>query len=103
MTKGVKLAKKNSDKIAFINGQPYPIETGESILQFSQRHDFSIPTLCDDSRLESFGACRICSVEVALQADGPKKTMASCHTPISQGMHIDTQSPASASGCFTPW
>ncbi|WP_444995886.1 formate dehydrogenase subunit alpha [Aliikangiella sp. IMCC44359] len=82
------------NKIAFINGQPYQIESGETILQFAKRNDFSIPTLCDDTRLDSFGACRVCSVDVALQADGPKKTLASCHTPISEGMHIDTQSPS---------
>ncbi len=82
------------DNIAFINGQPFAIEQGESILQFANRNNFSIPTLCDDSRLESYGACRVCSVDVALQSDGKSKTMASCHTPIAQGMHIQTQSPS---------
>ncbi len=81
-----------TNKIAFIDGQPFKIEAGETILEFSKRHDFSIPTLCDDTRLESFGACRVCSVDVALQADGPSKVMASCHTPIGEGMHIQTQS-----------
>ena len=80
------------NKIAFINGHPYQIEAGETILEFASRNQISIPTLCDDSRLDSFGACRVCSVDVALQADGPSKTMASCHTPISEGMHIQTQS-----------
>ncbi|MCW9000233.1 MAG: formate dehydrogenase subunit alpha, partial [Kangiellaceae bacterium] len=82
------------NKIAFINGYPYQIEAGETILEFASRYQISIPTLCDDTRLESFGACRVCSVDVALQADGPSKTMASCHTPISEGMHIQTQSPS---------
>lgn len=82
------------DTVAFINGQPYQIESGESILQFATRNHFSIPTLCDDSRLEAFGACRVCSVDVALKADGPTKVMASCHTPISNGMHIQTDSPS---------
>jgi formate dehydrogenase major subunit len=79
-------------KIAFVDGQPYDIEPGETILDLSKRISISIPTLCDDSRLEAFGSCRICSVEVALTADGPSKTMASCHTPVSEGMHIQTQS-----------
>lgn len=82
------------EKIAFLDGQPYKIAEGETILEFAQRNNFSIPTLCDDSRLESFGACRVCSVDVALKADGPTKTMASCHTPINEGMHIQTQSPS---------
>lgn len=80
--------------IAFIDGQPLKISPGETILEFAKRYDFSIPTLCDDTRLDSFGACRVCSVDVALQADGPNKTVASCHTPISEGMHIQTQSPS---------
>lgn len=80
--------------IAFIDGQPFKINPGETILEFAKRYSFSIPTLCDDTRLDSFGACRVCSVDVALQADGPTKTMASCHTPISEGMHIQTQSPS---------
>ncbi|MEP1742646.1 MAG: formate dehydrogenase subunit alpha [Kangiellaceae bacterium] len=86
--------KDKVDTVAFINGQPYQIESGESILQFATRNQFSIPTLCDDSRLEAFGACRVCSVDVALKADGPTKVMASCHTPISEGMHIHTDSPS---------
>ncbi|WP_196139062.1 formate dehydrogenase subunit alpha [Aliikangiella sp. G2MR2-5] len=80
------------NKIAFIDGHPYQIEAGETILQFANRNRIRIPTLCDDSRLDAFGACRVCSVDVALQADGPSKTMASCHTPIAEGMHIQTQS-----------
>jgi len=80
------------NKIAYIDGHPYTVQQGESILEFAKRFHISIPTLCDDSRLESFGSCRICSVDVALQADGPSKVMASCHTPIAEGMHIQTQS-----------
>src|SRR5690606_17652590 len=37
-------------------------------------------------------ACRVCSVEVALQPDGPRRTVASCHTPPSAGMHVFTES-----------
>ncbi len=80
------------NNIAFIDGMPHKIEAGETILQFANRNKIHVPTLCDDSRLDSFGACRVCSVDVALKADGPSKTMASCHTPISEGMHIQTQS-----------
>jgi len=80
------------DKVAFVNGQAYKIKSGETILELTKRIEIKIPTLCDDSRLEAFGSCRICSVDVSLTAGGPLKTMASCHTPISEGMHIQTQS-----------
>ncbi|PCI51360.1 MAG: formate dehydrogenase subunit alpha [Moraxellaceae bacterium] len=77
---------------AFLNGNEYPIESGETILQFSKRHlgEKNIPTLCDDSRLTPYGACRVCSVEVSLTLNGPAKTLASCHTPIAEAMHIET-------------
>ncbi|VAW38556.1 NAD-dependent formate dehydrogenase alpha subunit, partial [hydrothermal vent metagenome] len=35
---------------------------------------------------------RVCSVEVALEQDGECKVMASCHTPVSTGMYIYTES-----------
>jgi formate dehydrogenase major subunit len=80
------------DNLAFIDGQPFDIEDGETILEFTRRHLGSdlIPTLCDDPRMKPYGACRVCSVDVALKADGPKRTMASCHTPVSKGMYIET-------------
>lgn len=87
-------SETSPQKFAFIDGVALPINQGESILQFAKRQQISIPTLCDDSRLESYGACRVCSVDVALTSDGPTKVMASCHTPISEGMFISTQSAA---------
>ncbi len=80
-----------SGKVAFIDGQPFAIEDGETILQFARRMDKHIPTLCDDPRMEAYGSCRVCSVDVALTADGPSKIVASCHTPIAEGMHIQTE------------
>ncbi|MCB0482478.1 MAG: (2Fe-2S)-binding protein, partial [Flavobacteriales bacterium] len=71
------------------------MKPGETILTFVRRH-FSmeeVPTLCDAPNLDPFGSCRVCSVEVALQKDGKKKTVASCHTPLAEGYHIYTNSP----------
>lgn len=79
-------------KVAFLNGQPLPIVDGESILDFCRRNEYQIPTLCDDSRLDGFGSCRVCSVDVALSEDGPCKVVASCHTPIGENMHIYSDS-----------
>ncbi len=85
----------NELQIATIDGKAFPFQTNETILSFARRHlgERYIPTLCDDSRLTPYGACRICCVGVALKKDGPSKVMASCHTPLSSGMHIQTQSP----------
>ena len=44
--------------------------------------------MCQDGRLENFGSCRVCSVEVAREKDGTTKVVASCHTPVSEGMYV---------------
>ena len=77
-------------KVAYIDNQPYEIKDGETILSYVKRYigETIIPTLCDAPNLDPFGSCRVCSVEVALEKDGPKKTMASCHTPVAEGQYI---------------
>jgi formate dehydrogenase major subunit len=81
-------------KTAYINNQPFPIQEGDTILKLVRRHfgnDF-VPTLCDAPNLDPFGACRVCSVDVALTKDGPAKAQASCHTPVMAGSFIYTDS-----------
>ena len=78
--------------IAYLNNKPFEIVKGESILDFSHRCEIHIPTLCDTPQLEAFGSCRVCSVDVALNKDGQTKSMASCHTPVTDGMYIFTES-----------
>ena len=77
-------------KVAYINGKAYEMHPGETILAFLKRHlgENYVPTLCDAPNLEPFGACRVCSVEIARQGNGGLKTVASCHTPIEEGLMI---------------
>ncbi|MBK8965893.1 MAG: formate dehydrogenase subunit alpha [Lewinellaceae bacterium] len=85
-----------SGKFAYINNKPYDIRDGETILAFLRRHTSNrkvVPTLCDAPNLDPYGACRVCSVDVALSADGPAKTVASCHTPMMPDYHIFPDSP----------
>jgi len=80
-------------KIAYIDGKPYEIGSHHtSILKFIKGYlgEDKVPTLCDDPNLAPYGACRICSVEVALVKDGPTKIVASCHTPVAENQHIFT-------------
>ncbi len=83
-------------KTAFINNIAYSFDPGETMLAFIRRHAGAnlVPTLCDAPNLDPFGACRVCSVEVALEKDGPVKTMASCHAPLSEGQYIYTSTPS---------
>ena len=81
-------------KTAYINDQLFEIQDGETILSFVRRHIGKdiVPTLCDAPNLDPFGACRVCSVDVALVKDGPAKAQASCHTPVIGGSFIYTDS-----------
>jgi formate dehydrogenase major subunit len=86
------IAKSN---VAYLDNVPHEIMAGETILSFISRYygNNAVPTLCDAPNLEPHGACRVCSVEVALQAGGPTKVQASCHSPVFPGAYIYPNSP----------
>ena len=71
-----------------LDGEQVPVRRGETVYEGSERHRKEIPTLCYDPRLESFGACRLCIVEV----EGARNPVASCTTRAEPGMRITTRS-----------
>ncbi|MEZ4795696.1 MAG: formate dehydrogenase subunit alpha [Flavobacteriaceae bacterium] len=83
-------------KTAYIDNRAFEIKEGETMLSFIRRYKEKnlVPTLCDAPNLDPFGSCRVCSVEVALEANGSLKTMASCHTPVAEGQYIYTSTEA---------
>ncbi|MCB0463512.1 MAG: formate dehydrogenase subunit alpha [Flavobacteriaceae bacterium] len=83
-------------KTAYIDNKAFEIKDGETMLNFIRRYKEKnlVPTLCDAPNLDPFGSCRVCSVEVALEANGPVKTMASCHSPVAEGQYIYTSTEA---------
>ncbi len=80
--------------IAYIDDIPHGFEAGDTVLKFVDRYKGRghVPTLCDAPQLSPYGACRVCSVEVALAENGPRRVVASCHTPLSAGMYVYTES-----------
>lgn len=70
-----------------LNGKNVKGKPGETILQLAQRHNISIPTLCNDPRLDPFSSCFVCVVEV----EGMRGLQPSCSTAISEGMIINTE------------
>ena len=70
-----------------LDGELVSYEPGETLYQISERHRRDVPTLCYDERLEPFGACRLCVVEV----EGIRNPVASCTTPASDGMVVRTR------------
>jgi len=72
-----------------IDGSQVSGRDGMTILELAQENGIEIPTLCHRPELPPIGACRICAVEV----EGSRTLVGSCHTPITQGMVIHTHSP----------
>ena len=62
---------------------------GTTILEAAKQAGIAIPTLCHRPELSVFGGCRLCVVEV----EGAARMVASCHTPIVEGMVIHTGTP----------
>jgi len=71
-----------------LDGRDVEFTPGETLYEISQRHRKDVPTLCYDQRLEAFGACRLCVVEV----EGIRNPVASCTTEAQPGMVVKTTS-----------
>ena len=69
-----------------IDGVEVAFSEGETILEVAERHQKEIPTLCYDPRLEPFGGCRLCIVEL----EGARNPVASCTTKATAGMVVRT-------------
>jgi len=72
-----------------LDGREVSGHRGMTVLELARESNIYIPTLCDDEHLTPIGACRICLVE----DERTGKFLASCVTPISSGMVVNTQSP----------
>lgn len=73
-----------------IEGHPYQVEKGLTILEACKKCGYTIPTLCHFNHGEcSRGSCRVCLVE----ATGARGLVASCVYPIAEGMEITISSP----------
>jgi formate dehydrogenase major subunit len=74
---------------ATINGKVITANSGRTILEVVRDHEIDdIPTLCYDERIEPYGSCFLCVVEV----EGMNKLVPSCSTKVSDGMVIKTNS-----------
>ncbi|MEJ2170168.1 MAG: 2Fe-2S iron-sulfur cluster-binding protein [Desulfobacterales bacterium] len=74
---------------ATINGTEIRADAGTTILDAARTAGIEIPTLCHNPDLKPTGNCRICVVEV----QGARALVGACHTPVSAGMVIETNSP----------
>ena len=73
-----------------IEGVPYQVEEGLTILEAAKECGYEIPTLCAFNHGEcSKASCRVCLVE----ATGARGLVASCVYPVAEGMEIKISSP----------
>ena len=73
-----------------IEGIPYQVESGLTILEAAKKCGYEIPSLCAFNHGEcSQGSCRVCLVEVK----GARGLVASCVYPVNEGMEIIISSP----------
>lgn len=70
-----------------IDGREVVVEKGVTIIEAARQAGIDIPSLCHDPRLEPFGACRLCFVNVK---DAPKAVTA-CSTTAADGMVVTTE------------
>ena len=69
-----------------INDQEVMAAPGETVLHVARRLGVDIPTLCHDDRLEPYGACRLCLVEI----EGARGAVPACATKVGDGMVVQT-------------
>jgi bidirectional [NiFe] hydrogenase diaphorase subunit len=73
-----------------IDGREVKAEEGRTILEAAQSAGIFIPTLCHHDKLEPYGACRICTVEI--EARGRTNLVAACLYPVEQSLVVRTRS-----------
>ena len=79
-----------SEMLLNIDGKEVKATEGMTILEAAQTSGIYIPTLCHHEKLEPYGACRICTVEV--DAHGRTDLVAACLHPAEQNLVVRTRS-----------
>lgn len=76
--------------VVTINNKEITVPDGITLIQACEMADVEIPRFCYHERLAIAGNCRMCLVEVEGVAPKP---VASCATPVVDGMKVKTDSP----------
>ena len=75
-------------KIKFtLNGKECFAEEGEFLLGAAQKNGIEIPNLCNHPSVKIYGACGLCTVEVA----GVPKLLRACSTKVTDGMVVNSE------------
>ncbi|MFH1560220.1 MAG: molybdopterin-dependent oxidoreductase [Chloroflexota bacterium] len=73
----------------FINGKEIQSQPGKTIMEAATEAGLYIPYLCYYPGMKSYGACRMCVVEI----ENVRGTPTACTTPVADGMVVLTNTP----------
>jgi bidirectional [NiFe] hydrogenase diaphorase subunit len=79
-----------SDVLLQIDGIDVKAVEGMTLLEAARSAGISIPTLCHHEKLEPFGGCRLCIVEIDVR--GRTKLVVSCVYPVEKDLTVKTRS-----------
>jgi len=79
-----------SEIILQIDGKEVRAKEGMTVLEAARSAGISIPTLCYHEKLEPFGGCRLCIVE--LEQRGWTRLVVSCVYPVEKNLVVRTRS-----------
>ncbi|MBW1869404.1 MAG: (2Fe-2S)-binding protein [Deltaproteobacteria bacterium] len=79
-----------SEILLQIDGKEVKATEGMTVLEAAQSAGISIPTLCHHEKLDPFGGCRVCIVEV--ESGGWTKLVVSCVYPVEKDLIVTTRS-----------
>ena len=71
-----------------LDGKQASAPEGELLVHAAARLGVFIPTLCHDDKLEPYGGCRMCVVDV----EGSPRPLPACATGVTEGMAVSTNS-----------
>jgi NADH dehydrogenase/NADH:ubiquinone oxidoreductase subunit G len=78
-----------SEILLQIDGKEVAAKEGMTILEAAQSVGITIPSLCLHEKLEPYGGCRICSVEV--ESRGRSSVTAACLYPVEKDLVVTTK------------
>src|SRR5437870_6571234 len=73
-----------------LDGRRVEAPEGELLVHAAARHGVFIPTLCHDEKLDPYGGCRMCVIDV----EGMPRPVPACATRVQEGMAVSTNGRA---------
>jgi NADH dehydrogenase/NADH:ubiquinone oxidoreductase subunit G len=79
-----------SEIVIQIDGKEVKAREGATLLEAAQSAGIRIPTLCYHEKLQPYGGCRLCLVE--LESRGSTRLVVSCVYPVEKDLVVRTRS-----------